>query len=228
VVSHLPQFLKIHIIGSSTIIEAVKEVQPTLVAYYYFDARDTAKRDFRGLLSSVLTQFSEESDNCWRVLSRLYVTHHDGSEVPSEISLARCLWGILELQEAPVYIFIDGLDECPADTTKISPREKVLGFVEDLVESQLSKLFLCVAARPEEDISNVLNPLTPTSQRVLLHEESRHREEILEYIRSFVRTDPLMLSWRSEDKELVIRALSEKSGGVCVSYYFRSLWLLMP
>ena len=184
------------------------------MAYYYFDARDAAKRDFRGFLSSVLVQFCEESDNCWGVLSRLYITHHDGSEVPSESSLVRCLWSILELQETPVYIFIDGVDECPENTTKIPPREKVLGLVEDLVESRLPKLFLCVTARPTKDIVNVLYPLTPASQRLSLQEESGHREEILKYLRSFVHADPIMLSWRSEDKELIIEVLSKRAGGM--------------
>ena len=102
---------------SSAIIENVKHIRQTksaLIAYYYFDFKDVAKRYFSGLLSSLLTQLGDESDQCWSVLSRLYSTYRDGSEQPSEAAPTQCLKSMLELPgQVPIYIIVDALDECP-------------------------------------------------------------------------------------------------------------------
>jgi hypothetical protein len=44
------------------------------------------------------------------------------------------------LGQAPVYLIVDALDECPNTTAILSPREKVLKFMEELVEAQLQNL----------------------------------------------------------------------------------------
>ena len=95
-----------------------------------------------------------------------------------------------------------------------SAREEVLDFVEDLVGSNHSNLSICITSRPEKDIRTVLNPLTSASRRVSLHEERGQREDISSYVRSFVHADRAMRRWREEDKELVIRTLSERAGGM--------------
>ena len=108
----------------------------------------------------------------------------------------------------------DALDECLSTTGTPSACEKILDFVEGLVPSSLSNLFICITSRPEQDIHAVLNPLTSASCRVTLHEEVGQREDIKHYIRSFVHTDKAMRRWREEDKQLVINALSEQANGM--------------
>ncbi len=39
------------------------------MAYYYFDFRDVKKQDSYGLLSSLISQVSTESDSCYNILS---------------------------------------------------------------------------------------------------------------------------------------------------------------
>jgi hypothetical protein len=186
-----------------------------LIAYYYFDFKDVAKRDLRGLLSSLLTQLCDESDCCWDVLSQLYTDCRDGSEQPSEGALVRCLRKMFELAgQVPIYIIIDAVDECPDNTGTPSHREKVLDFLDDLVRSKHSNLHICVTSRPEHDIQTVLNPLATGSRRVSLHEEDGQREDIMSYVRSFVHKDKAMCRWREEDKELVISTLSERADGM--------------
>jgi len=183
--------------------------------YFYFDFKDATKRDIRGLLSSLLIQLSDTSDICWTVLSDLYTSHRDGSDQPSEASLVQCLRDMLQsVPHTRIYIIVDALDECPNTTGTPSPREKVLNFVEDLVGDQYPNLYLCVTSRLEQDIQIVLNPLTPISRCVSLHEEVGQREDINTYIRSFVDTDRAMRRWRVEEKQLVIDTLSERVDGV--------------
>ena len=183
-----------------------------LIAYYYFDFKDVDKRDVRGLLSSLLMQLANGSDRCRGALSELYTTCEDGSEQPSEDALAQCVNEMLELLgQIPVYFIVDALDECPNDTGSPSPREKVLGFMGDLIKWKHANLYLCITCRPEQDIQSTLNPLTPPSHRVSLHEEGGQRQDINSYIRSFVHTNRSMRRWREEERELVISTLAERA-----------------
>ena len=93
-----------------------------------------------------------------------------------------------------------------------SPREKLLMLLKDLINSQLPNLRICVTSRPEIDIKAILEPLTFCS--VSLHDESGQLEDIDNYIRSVVNTDPKMQKWRMADKELVIDSLLKKSDGM--------------
>ena len=73
----------------------------------------------------------------------------------------------------------------------------------------------CITSRPEVDIRNVLEPLTSSSNRISLHDESEDkRMSIVDYISSVVRSDRKMKKWREEDKKLVIRTLSDKASGM--------------
>ncbi|KAI0290866.1 hypothetical protein BC826DRAFT_956018 [Russula brevipes] len=202
----------------SAIIEDIKQIHepgPPLVGYYYFDFRDALKRDVRGLLTSVLMQLCDASDSCSHILSRLYTKHKSGSEHPSDAALTQCLKIMLDLpRQVPIYLIVDAMDECPNDTGTPSAREKVLDFVEDLVQSRHSNLFICITSRPEQDINTILGPLTSPSTRVSLHEEVGQTEDINSYIRCFVRSDREMRRWRMEDKERVINALTERANGM--------------
>jgi hypothetical protein len=203
---------------SSAIIEDIKnglEDRSALVAYHYFDYKDISKRHVRGLLASVLFQLSDDSDRCRVVLCQLYNKCRSGSGRPSDDDLAKCLKSMVELLEQfPIFIIMDALDECPNTTGTPSARDEVLDLVEDLVRSGHSNLFICVTSRPEQDIQTVLNPLTPASCRVALHQERGQREDINNYVRAFVYTDRGMRRWKDEDKELVINTLSERAGGM--------------
>ena len=187
----------------------------TIFAYYYFDFQDTAKRDLRGLLSSLLMQLSECSVGCWDVLNQLYTTCRDGSEQPSEAALAGCLKDMLVLAgHVPLYIIIDALDECPITTGTPSPRRSVLDFLKDLVSQKYPNLRICITSRPEQDIQVTLNPLTSPSCRLSLHEESGQIEDIYNYIRFFVYSDEAMRGWSAEHQDLVINTLSERASGM--------------
>jgi hypothetical protein len=209
------QFL---LLTSSAIIEDVKNIRgasSTLIAYYYFDFRDASKRTLRGLLTSLLFQLGGDDEHCEDILYQLYKTCRDGSEQPSDSALVKCLETMLDLPgQLPIFVVIDALDECPSNTGTPSAREEVLDFVENLVGSNHSNLFLCITSRPEQDIQTVLNPLTSARYRVSLHKEVGQRGDINNYVRSFVHKDREMRRWREEDRELVITTLCGRAHGM--------------
>ena len=132
---------------------------------------------------------------------------------PTDAALTQCLKDMLKCRKkAATFIIIDALDECPKNSGLQTAREKVFQLVEMLVDFQLPNLRICVASRPEVDIREVLEPLS--SLQVSLHDESGQRNDILDFITKVVHTDPKMCKWREEDKELVIKTLSEKSDGM--------------
>jgi hypothetical protein len=201
---------------SSTIIEEIKRQREeglATIAHFYFDFRDSLKQDVRGALSSLLVQFSDQSDACCAALEQLYSKHNAGRQEPSKGALRECLKSMLMLEDqGPIFIVLDAIDECPTTTGTPSPRENVLELVEWLSELDYSHLSICVTSRPEADIEDVLKPLA--SHTVSLHGEIGQNEDIINYIKWFLDSDPKARKWRKEDKELVFEKLSEGADGM--------------
>ena len=194
-------------------IEGMRAAGLATMAYYYFDFRDVKKQDCFGLLSSLISQLSAESDSCFNILSQLYAEHSRGIRQPDIGALKKCMTDMLSLPgQAPIYIIVDALDESPNFPGRPSAREKVLDLIEELVNLKLPNVHLCVASRPEVDIRVVLEPLT--SLRISLHDEKGQMEDIAGYIEFVVRSDRSMQRWKEEDKQLTIDTLSDKADGM--------------
>ncbi len=183
------------------------------LAMFYYDFREDQKKDRRGLLSSLLVQLCRQSDSYHDILSNFYLEHASGSQHPSDDALVCCLKDIVKLPgQAPIFLVVDALDECPNTPSLSSPRDKVLMLVEDLVDSRLQNLRICVTSRVEADIKPVLEPLTFRS--VSLHDERGQKEDIENYIKSVVNTNRRMRRWSPEHRQLVIDILTERADGM--------------
>ena len=183
------------------------------LAFFYCDFREDRKSNLCGLLSSVLVQLCHQSDAYCQILSQSYSEHVNGSQSPSDDALVQILKDILEVRgQAPIYLIVDGLDECSNTSAMPSPREKILELFEDLIDSPLPSLRICITSRPEIDIKGTLEPLTFRS--ISLHDASGQIEDIENYIRSVVNTDPKIRKWKASDKELLIDVLIKKSDGM--------------
>ena len=192
---------------------ALRDTGNASLAYFYFDFRDIDKQKLRNLLPSLLIQLSARSDPCCDILSRLYSLHDRGVRRPSDRAMVECLKEMLSLEaQGPTYIIMDALDECPITSTIPSPREEVLEFVDEIVGLQLPNVHVCVTSRPEHDIQAILKYLT--LRAVSLHDETGQQQDIFNYVTSFVRSDRNLRRWREEDKELVIKTLSDKADGM--------------
>jgi hypothetical protein len=183
------------------------------VAYFYFDFRDIDKQRRRDLLPSLLIQLSAHSDTCCDTLARLYAAHGRGVHKPSDRAMTDCLKEMLAVQgQGPTYIIMDALDECPNISGIPSSREEVLELLRELVDLCLPNLHICVTSRPEIDIKGVLQPLC--SHPVSLHDETGQMQDIINYVSHVVQSDDTMRRWRQEDKDRVIKTLSEKADGM--------------
>ena len=207
---------------SSTVIQDIKamcKAGNASMAYFYFDFRNAGKQGLQDLVRSLLIQLSARLARC-DILSNLYSDHDEGKNQPGERDLVECLKQMLLLpDQSPTYLIMDALDESPNTPGIPSPREKVLLLVKELVDLCLSNLHICVTSRPEIDIQNVLEFLT--SRRVSLHDQSGQKDDIADYVRSVVysNSEQTMKRWRTEDKELVIKSLSERADGMYVHHF---------
>jgi hypothetical protein len=201
--------------ASSTIIEEIDGMRKSglaSLAMYYCDFREDQKKNLRGLLTSVLVQLCDQTDVYHDFLSNFYSAHHNDAASPSDDELTLCFKDLLGLPgQPPVYLIIDALDECPTTSALSSPREEVLTLVVQLIESRSMNLRICVTSRPEMDIKVTLAPLTFHS--VSIHDERGQLEDIANYIKSVIHTDPKCQKWRDEDKQLVIDVLTERAYG---------------
>jgi hypothetical protein len=208
---------------SSTVIEdinALCEAGQASMAYFYFDFRNANKQCLRDLLPSLLTQLSARSSPRCDILSKLYSGHDNGRKQPSDSVLTKCLEEMLALaDQRPIYLIMDALDESPITSGIPSARERVLQLLKELVELGLPNLRICVTSRPEIDIRNAIEPLT--SLRVSLHDQTGQKEDIADYVRSIVysNSDTNMKRWKKEDKEIVVKTLTERADGMYVNHF---------
>ena len=206
------------LLASSAAIQDIMvacEAGSAMMAYFYFDASDLNKQTCHDLLRSLVSQLSTSSSPCCDILHQIYRTHKDGTQQPSDETLMECLKEMLKLpRQGPVFIILDALDECPQSPTIPSPRNEVLKLVKELVDLHLQELHICATSRPEVDIRAVLEPLAFHS--VSLHDESGKNTDIADYVRSVVNSTPstAMRTWRAEDKDMVIKTLTERADGM--------------
>ena len=206
---------KTYYVGSSTIIDDIDDMRKAglaSLAFFYCDFREDRKKDLRGLLSSVLVQLCHQSDSYSEFLSKLYSEHANGSRHPSDDVLVGCLKNLLNLPgNAPVYLIVDALDECPNTSSIPLPHGEVLKLIEELIKSEIPHLRVCVTSRPEADIKNFLEPLV--HHTVSLHNEGGQKRDIEEYIKSVINENQKN-KWKAADRQLVIDVLTEKAQGM--------------
>ncbi len=194
-------------------IMTLRDAGLATIAYFYFDFRDTDKKNRRNLLLSLLSLLSARCSHCCDLLYCEYMAKDNGAHQPTDDVLIQILKEMLmTCNHGPIYIIIDALDECPNSFGMPSPRELVVELVKELVELSSPSLRICVTSRPEIDIQSALAPLT--SLQVSLHDEIGQQEDIIEYVRSAVCCDARMGKWREEDQKVVIETLSERADGM--------------
>lgn len=114
--------------------------------------------------------------------------------------------------QQPIYIIIDALDECPNISARPTPRAILLKLLKGLIDLRIPNLHICITSRPEVDIRSVLEPLAYVA--ITLHDESGQKKDISDYVNMAVYSDETMGKWRDDDKELVVKVLSEKADGM--------------
>ena len=133
---------------SSSVIQdiiGVCEAGSAIMAYFYFDFRDLQKQTCHELLRSLVFQLSTCSSPCCYILHRVYKTHKNGTQQPTDDTLKECLEEMLRLlAQGRIFIILDALDKCPDSSEDssgiLSLRNEVLQLVNKLVDLRLHGL----------------------------------------------------------------------------------------
>ena len=117
----------LHLWASSAVVEEVDRIRKASLAslaFFYFDWTDDKRKDLRSLLTSLIFQLHDQSDSYFNILSDFYSAHRRGSKYPSDAALSQCLKDMLSCPgQAPIFIILDGIDECPKSSGRFPPRE---------------------------------------------------------------------------------------------------------
>ncbi|EMD33442.1 hypothetical protein CERSUDRAFT_126170 [Gelatoporia subvermispora B] len=202
----------------TAIIENIRRLcliqEKSNLAYFYCNFQDAKKQSARGLLSHLLIHFSAASHACSQLLSGLWSSHSNGSHQPSEHDLRQCLKSVIALlADHCLYIVIDALDECPDSSIHShSQRRDVLMLIREIVDWGFHNVHRCVTSRPEQDIREAMEALSPRS--ISLHTESGQMDEISSYVHSVIESDRAFRRWKASDRELAVQHLREKANGM--------------
>jgi hypothetical protein len=128
-------------------IDHMRKNRLASLAFFYFDSRDNKKKDCCNFLSSLLFQLYHQSDSYYKIFSDFYLMYHRGLKYPSDVALTQCLKDMLTcLGQAPIYIIVDGVDECLKYSGGLFPCDKVLMLVKELVSFGLSNLYIFITS----------------------------------------------------------------------------------
>jgi hypothetical protein len=205
-ISLLDAWLVSHPLHSSLIIDNLQEDRALVVAYHYFDFRDTAKQTVRGLMCSLVFQIATSSDESFAYLQGEFSKPH-GLLHPTDKELFTMLSDLLDTFRSTsnsVIIVIDALDECVE-------REDMHDFLQKLYNLELENLKLLFTSRPEAGIRHKLKDLAGDRTYTLdLHVENQHKDDLAAYISAKLKSR----QWGEEVSMKAKRSLLEKANGM--------------
>src|ERR1700721_667844 len=181
--------------------------QSSAFAYFFFDGKNGQKgsQTVKGLIRSLIRQFSTAYGGVPAVLTKLYHSCHDGGAKPSVESLQTTLLLILEAFN-DAYIVLDALDEC-------AERTAVLKWIKQTTGWRKSKLHLLATSRPEEEIAKHLQLLDPDHVNINQDLVSR---DIERYINSILYDEDSFEQWSDEINANIKNTVLKSAEGMYV------------
>ena len=197
--------------GSSTIIRhLIAKYGDTYVAYYFFDFKDTAKQDVKGLLASLLKQMVVTLGSLPKPLLELFQRHRlrnpERPTPPTIEELMRALIDIISLRST-MFILVDALDECK----QIGLLLETLCAIFKQIGSSCRFLF---TSRAENEIQRVLQKQNIKSLQI---QSEAVDHDVAIYVRAVLETDDRLQAYRQGIKDLIATSLTNGAKGMCVA-----------
>jgi hypothetical protein len=147
---------------------------------------------------------------CGGIPATLVDLYGYGQVQPSTSALQDTLWHILDGFHS-AYIIIDSLDEC-------TDRYKVLEWIKKIDSRNMGNLYMVVASRPEQDISNVFGGLVNLHSVDMTEEAANH--DIATYLEQHISEE----DWDEGTREEIKQALMNGAQGMYV--FFHNFYLM--
>ncbi|KAK2788575.1 hypothetical protein FQN53_003426 [Emmonsiellopsis sp. PD_33] len=191
---------------SSTVIQDL-ERQSKVVAYFYFDFKDSQKQTPILLIKSLILQLCQLNLRIPPAIQTLFSSCADGGQSPSLDGLLHVLREtIQELPES--YVVIDALDECVY-------RDDLMDVLNTICGWGLGNLHLLATSRKERDIEMCLEELVAPDNAICLQTEVVD-VDIRHYVAHILDTRRKFGKWRKDDslRREIETALMKKSKGM--------------
>ncbi|KAK2747861.1 hypothetical protein FQN55_004738 [Onygenales sp. PD_40] len=191
---------------SSTVIQDL-ERQGKVVAYFYFDFKDSQKQTPILLIKSLILQLCQPNRRIPPAIETLYSSCANGEKSPSLDGLLHVLREtIQELPES--YVVIDALDECVYRDDLIDVLNTICGWGS-------GNLHLLATSRKERDIEMCLEELVAPDNAICLKTEVVD-VDIRHYVAHILDTRRKFEKWRKDDnmRREIETALMQKSKGM--------------
>jgi hypothetical protein len=172
------------------------------IAFFYFSFNDEAKRDYNGMLRTLLLQLSVQLQDGERDLEQLHALYKSGS--PPVHALLDTLQRFLE-RFCDTYILLDALDESPRD----SKREGTLRAIQVIRSWSISGVHLLVTSRSELDIRESLDP-SPDQDLPLRNLETDR--DIANFVSYQLKNDEKLQRWKARHDEIEAKLTTSAQG----------------
>lgn len=207
-------------VSSSTIIRhLIAEHGNKHIAYYFFDFKDPAKQDVKGLLASLLMQVTGGFGSLPKPLLELFRQHQSRNPErptpPTTDELMGVLDGVLRLQMT-TFVLIDALDEC-------KQIDLLMETLCAILDQKASKCRFLFTSRAEIEIQSRLRKQDIKNLHI---QNAAVDHDVAIYVRAILQTDDRLRAHRQGIKDLITITLTNGAKGMCVAtvcYQWRSL-----
>ncbi|OAQ63778.1 ankyrin repeat-containing protein [Purpureocillium lilacinum] len=178
------------------------------IGFYFFSFADTNMQTASGMLRSSILQLSSQREDL-AFLKQLYDTY--STATPPVHALLGCFLKLVRSFD-DVYLFLDGLDECPHDAyqPRDSNRDELLETITVMRRWGDTGLHVLVTSRDEWDIQEALCAL-PT--KVVSMQNDFVHSDIANYIDSQLRERKRLQKW-SKNHTRIKEQLTRRADGV--------------
>ncbi|CAN9361213.1 unnamed protein product [Alternaria alternata] len=160
-----------------------------MMAYFYFDFKDTQKQDPELMLRSLLCQLLQRSVVIPKGVDALFSSCENGQRKLSSHALLQVTREAAQ-EFTHVYVVLDALDEC-------TQRSELMDMLETVGGWQLSNLHLLMTSRKERDIESSLEGYVKEDDTVCLQ---RHvvDQDIQRYVQHRLLVDKGLAKWNKD------------------------------
>lgn len=172
------------------------------VAYFYFDRCNELKKEYQGLLRSLVAQLSLQYQGAPNPLHVEFSKSQDGQRLLEEDTILAVLQSLLQ-GFSQTFIVIDALDECDQES-------ELLGLLRNVVDQKIGNVCVLATSRRKWDIEKS----TPSNTDYIWIDEASVAADIHAYLRARLRDIPKSKNCVLMMKEYIETTLISGSHGV--------------
>jgi hypothetical protein len=197
---------------SSTILQTLLDLRQqdigNAVAYFYFDFTNPRKQSSELMVSSLISQLSEQSIKPPTALEALFASYGKGGETHPPLHATLEVLREMILAFPQTYFVLDALDEC-------ANRKSLLATLGSIVAWKIETLHLLMTSRKEKDIADSLERFVDYNATICLQSELVD-PDIQTYVHRRLSDDQALKKWRKDDiiRKEIENTISKGSHGM--------------